>query len=98
MKREIGADLPPVFVASMGVDLEAFRRSTPYKPAEPGGAVRILACGRLHPGKRHDLVIRATVLLRTDGFDARLTIAGEDADSGTGQFRRDLDPMPEGPR
>ena len=34
VKREIGADLPPVFVASMGVDLEAFRRSTPYKPAD----------------------------------------------------------------
>jgi glycosyltransferase involved in cell wall biosynthesis len=93
VKREIGPDLPPVYVASMGVDLDAFRRSGPYKPAEPGGTVRIFACGRLHPGKRHDLVIRATDFLRTEGLDVRLTIAGEDADSGTGRFRRDLEAL-----
>ena len=29
--------------------------------------------------------------MRADGIDARLVIAGEDADSGTGQFRRDLE-------
>jgi glycosyltransferase involved in cell wall biosynthesis len=75
----------------MGVDLEAFRRQSPYRPADPGGQVRFFACGRLHPGKRHDLLIRATGLLRERGIDARLVIAGEDADSGTGQFRRDLE-------
>jgi glycosyltransferase involved in cell wall biosynthesis len=91
VKREIGPDLPPVYVASMGVDLDAFQRATPYRPAEPGGAVRVFACGRLHPGKRHDLLIRAVSLLRKEGIDARLVVAGEDADSGTGQFRRDLE-------
>jgi glycosyltransferase involved in cell wall biosynthesis len=55
--------------------------------------VRIFACGRLHPGKRHDLLIRATSLLRAGGIDARLVIAGEDADSGTGHFRRDLETL-----
>jgi len=53
--------------------------------------VRVFACGRLHPGKRHDLIIRAVGLLRKEGIDARLVVAGEDADSGTGQFRRDLE-------
>jgi len=91
VKREIGPDLPPVYVASMGVDLDAFQRATLYRPAEPGGAVRVFACGRLHPGKRHDLLIRAVSLLRKEGIDARLVVAGEDADSGTGQFRRDLE-------
>jgi glycosyltransferase involved in cell wall biosynthesis len=91
VKREIGPDLPPVYVASMGVDLDAFQRATPYRPAEPGGVVRVFACGRLHPGKRHDLLIRAVSLLRKEGIDARLVVAGEDADSGTGQFRRDLE-------
>jgi glycosyltransferase involved in cell wall biosynthesis len=91
VKREIGPDLPPVYVASMGVDLDAFQRATTYPPAEPGGAVRVFACGRLHPGKRHDLLIRAVSLLRKEGIDARLVVAGEDADSGTGQFRRDLE-------
>jgi glycosyltransferase involved in cell wall biosynthesis len=90
VRRELGADLPPVYVASMGVNLDEFKRSTPYRPAEPGGPVHIFACGRLHPGKRHDLLIRAVSLLRADGVDARMVIAGEDADSGTGQFRRDL--------
>ena len=93
VKEKIGPDLPPVYVASMGVDLEAFQRTAPYRPAEPGGPVRVFACGRLHPGKRHDVLIRAVGLLRKDGLDARLTIAGEDADSGTGQFRRNLEDL-----
>lgn len=91
VRREIGPDLPPVYVASMGVDLDAFQRASPYEPPEPGGPVRVFACGRLHPGKRHDLLIRAISLLRKEGIDARLVVAGEDADSGTGQFRRDLE-------
>jgi colanic acid/amylovoran biosynthesis glycosyltransferase len=93
VKREIGPDLPPTYVASMGVDLEAFRRKSPYRPADPGGRVQFFACGRLHPGKRHDLLIRATGYLREQGVEARLVIAGEDADSGTGQFRRDLEAL-----
>src|SRR5207248_803914 len=93
VKRELAGDLPPVYVAPMGVDLEKFQRTTPYHPAQPGGPVRIFTCGRLHPGKRHDLLIRAAGLLRSAGIDAHLTIAGEDADSGTGQFRRDLEAL-----
>src|SRR5262245_16519318 len=69
VKREIGSDLPPTYVASMGVDLEAFRRKTPYRPVELNAPVRVFACGRLHPGKRHDLLIRATRLLRDQGVD-----------------------------
>src|SRR5262249_44641086 len=90
---ELGTDLPPAYVASMGVDLDVFRRTTPYTPAKPGQPLRFFACGRLHPGKRHDLLIKATALLRSEGLDARLTLAGEDADSGTGQFRRNLESL-----
>lgn len=93
VRRELAGDLPAVYVAPMGVDLDKFLRTTPYRPAEPGGPVRLFTCGRLHPGKRHDLLIRATGLLRAEGIDARLVIAGEDADSGTGQFRRDLETL-----
>jgi glycosyltransferase involved in cell wall biosynthesis len=93
VNRDLAGDLPPVYVAPMGVDLDQFRRTTDYRPAEPGGPVRLFTCGRLHPGKRHDLLIRATGLLRAEGIDARLVIAGEDADSGTGRFRRDLEAL-----
>lgn len=93
VKHELAGDLPPVYVAPMGVDLDQFQRTTPYRPAGPGGPVRLFTCGRLHPGKRHDLLIRATGRLRAEGIDARLVIAGEDADSGTGQFRRDLEAL-----
>jgi glycosyltransferase involved in cell wall biosynthesis len=95
VRREIGPDLPPVYVAPMGVDLDAFRRTTSYRPARPGGPVRVFGCGRLHPGKRHDLIIRAVSLLRKEGIDARVVVAGEDADSGTGQYRRDLEDLAE---
>jgi glycosyltransferase involved in cell wall biosynthesis len=91
IERAIGPDLPPIYVAPMGVDLDAFRRTTPYRPAEPGGPVRVFACGRLHPGKRHDLLVGAIARLRADGIDARLVIAGEDTDSGTGEFRRQVE-------
>jgi glycosyltransferase involved in cell wall biosynthesis len=67
VKRELAGDLPPVYVAPMGVDLDQFQRTTPYRPAEPAGPVRLFTCGRLHPGKRHDLLIRATGLLRSGG-------------------------------
>jgi glycosyltransferase involved in cell wall biosynthesis len=93
VRRELSGDLPPVYVAPMGVDLDRFERTTPYQPAKPGGPVQIFTCGRLHPGKRHDLLVRATGLLRASGVDARLVIAGDDADSGTGQFRRDLEAL-----
>ncbi|HJZ90817.1 MAG TPA: exopolysaccharide biosynthesis GT4 family glycosyltransferase EpsE [Gemmataceae bacterium] len=91
VKREIGPDLPPAYVAPMGVDLEKFRRTTPYRPADSGGPLRIFTCGRLHPCKGHDVLIRAVGRLRARGLDARLVVAGEDADSGTGQYRRDLE-------
>jgi len=93
VRGEIGTDLPPTVVASMGVDLQAFRRQTLYSPLVSGQPLRLFACGRLHPGKRHDILIRATAILRSEGLDARLVIAGEDSDSGTGQFRRDLEEL-----
>src|SRR5262249_10079786 len=37
------------------------------------------------------VLIRAVGRLRARGLDARLVVAGEDADSGTGQYRRDLE-------
>jgi len=93
VRTAVGSETPPLYVASMGVDLVAFRRSIPYRPADPAGPIQVFACGRLHPGKRHDLLIRSIGLLRGEGLDVRLVIVGEDADSGTGQYRRDLETL-----
>lgn len=93
VRRVIGPELPPTVVASLGVNLAVFQRQSTYRPHVPGEPLRLFACGRLHPGKRHDLLIRATAILRGEGIDVRLVIAGEDSDSGTGQFRRDLEEL-----
>jgi colanic acid/amylovoran biosynthesis glycosyltransferase len=84
-QREIGPDLPTVVnVAPMGVDLSQIRRSTPWQPPRPGEPLRIFSCGRLNPIKGHDDLIRCIELLRTRGIDARLAIAGEDEQGGSG--------------
>ena len=90
-ERRSAPNLPPVYRGFDGRRPGSFRRKSPYKPADPGGPVRILPAAGYTPGKRHDLLIRAVGQLRSDGIDARLAIAGEDADSGTGQFRRELE-------
>lgn len=66
-----------ILVAPMGVDVEEWRRSAPYAPWR-GGPVRLLTCGRLNPVKGFDVLLRAVALLREQGIDAHLEIAGAD--------------------
>jgi colanic acid/amylovoran biosynthesis glycosyltransferase len=88
---ELDGDLPPVIdVAPMGVDLENFSRNRPYRPWGGTGEVRVFACGRLNPSKRHLDVIEAARLLVDEGLDVRLTIAGEDEQGGIG-YRRQME-------
>lgn len=83
--------LPPrVKVAPMGVDLETFSRSVPYRPWDGQEPCRIFSCGRLHPGKGHANLITAVSALRREGVAIRLDIAGEDEQGGTG-YRRELE-------
>jgi len=89
-RREIGDDLPPVIrVAPMGVDLSQIRRSAPWQPPAPGQALRIFSCGRLNAVKGHDRLIETVALLHARGIDAKLEIAGEDEQGGSG-YRREL--------
>jgi glycosyltransferase involved in cell wall biosynthesis len=76
----------------MGVDVERFRRPSPYQPWDGAGPARIFSCGRLNPCKGHDDLIRAVSLLRDRGIQAHLHIAGED-DSKTGDCRRSLEEL-----
>ncbi|WP_199260018.1 exopolysaccharide biosynthesis GT4 family glycosyltransferase EpsE [Paracoccus binzhouensis] len=92
-EREIGADRPAVInVAPMGVDLDQIRRRTPWQPPAPGEPLRLFSCGRLNAIKGHDHLIETVALLRTQGIDARLEIAGEDEQGGSG-YHRQLDAL-----
>lgn len=69
--------LDRVVIAPMGVDTRTFSRAAPYPPHHDGLVVKLVSCGRLHPQKGHQDVIRAVALLRGEGLPAELTILGE---------------------
>lgn len=84
-RAALGADMPDrVRVQPMGVDPAAFDRPAPYRPHDAGGPLRIFTCGRLNVVKGHQDLVDAVGLLRGQGIDARLDIAGEDDAGGTG--------------
>ena len=71
----------------MGVNTAVFQRTAPYLPwngADPLGPV---SCGRLNYVKGHQDLIRAVRILRDQGIDAVLEIAGEDDVGGSGYQR-----------
>lgn len=82
---QLGADLPKsLFVQPMGVDVNALKRDLPYMPHRPGGPLRVFSCGRLNIVKGHQDLMQSIKQLRDQGIDARLDIAGEDDDGGSG--------------
>lgn len=85
VRAALGGFLPPrVEVAPMGVDISVFSRSHRYRPWDRSGCCQIFSCGRLNPVKGHADLIKAVALLRKQGIDAKLTIAGEDEQGGSG--------------
>ncbi|MBF0395566.1 MAG: glycosyltransferase family 4 protein, partial [Desulfobacterales bacterium] len=68
--------------APMGVDLKTFNRSQPYASWSGTGIFNIFSCGRLNPCKGHDDAIKALAMVREQGINAHLTIAGQDDTSG----------------
>jgi colanic acid/amylovoran biosynthesis glycosyltransferase len=91
LKKSLGSALPErLEIAPMGVDLSVLNRSRPYEPWSGIGPCVIFSCGRLNPCKGHDDAVRAVALLRQQGIDARLTIAGQD-DTAGGSYRKMLD-------
>ena len=81
--------LPQIAVAPMGVDLMQFTRDVEYTPWGNDEPLRIFSCSRLNPVKGHADLVHAMKTLRNNGIDARLEIAGEDEQSGTG-YRQEL--------
>lgn len=66
---------PKIHVVRCGIDLAEFDGDG--SAGEPGGALRILNVGRLHPVKGQAVLLEALALLRDAGVDARLTIVGD---------------------
>jgi glycosyltransferase involved in cell wall biosynthesis len=88
VRRTLAGSLPAhLAVAPMGVDLSAFSRSSPYRPYEGHGELRLFCCARLNPGKGYLHLVEAVRLLRMRGLQATLEIAGEDDIGGRGHRR-----------
>lgn len=78
-------NLPPrLEVAPMGVNVSVFRRTSPYRPYEGEGNLRVFCCARLNPAKGHRFLIEAVGQLRQEGMSITLEIAGEDDLGGHG--------------
>lgn len=91
LPEQLGQDRPErIFVQPMGVDVDVLHRDQPYLPYQSGGPLRLFSCGRLNVVKGHQDLIDAVKSLRDQGIDARLNIAGEDDDGGSG-FRQVLE-------
>ncbi|KGJ04577.1 Glycosyltransferase involved in cell wall bisynthesis [Paracoccus halophilus] len=91
VERELAGSRPDIInIAPMGVDLDQIRRSAPWQPPAPNEPLRIFSCGRLNAVKGHDHLLETLRLLRDQGIEARLEIAGEDEQGGTG-YRKYLE-------
>ncbi len=72
-----------VFIISMGVDSEFFKRSTPYVYPSLNAPVRIFCCARINPSKGQSDLIELASVLRSRGIRSEIRIAGAAAG---GQF------------
>ena len=89
--ERLAGHLPPFLeVLPVGVDLDVIRRKKAYEPWRWVGECRIYSCGRLNKIKGHRDLIDSIGLLRQNGIPAKLVIAGEDEQGGTG-YRRELE-------
>ncbi len=77
-----------IAIAPMGVDLDDAKRKSPYRPWSPGQPAKIYTCGRLHPVKGHRYLFEALALLRKQGRDVALQVAG--GQEGVSGYREEL--------
>lgn len=91
MRRQMAADMPEIIhVQAMGVDTAVMRRDTPYKAPAASEPLYVFCCARLNVVKGHQDLINAVAIMRDQGVDVHLEIAGEDDDGGSG-FRKVLE-------
>ena len=91
IQHKLAGFLPEqLLFAPMGVNLDKIKRSVPYQPWKLGVPCQIFSCGRLNPVKGHRDLIEVIKILRHEGFDIHLQIAGEDELGGNG-YRKELE-------
>lgn len=89
-KSQLGGALPgSMHIAPMGVNVDHFKRSSPYQ-AMVGGVLKLFSCARLNPAKGFEVLIESIDKLKKSGLQVHLTIAGEDDLGGAG-YRKDLE-------
>lgn len=81
-----------VHVIGQTVDTSLFR---PMSPPAPGGALKLLAIGRVSPVKNLEVVVRALAVARRAGVAATLKIVGPSIDAAGRDHRRHLGGMVE---
>jgi glycosyltransferase involved in cell wall biosynthesis len=87
---KLGANLPTkLYIAPMGVDVAKLQRATDYVPREDE-ELRVFSCARLNPAKGFSVLLNSIALVNRSGLKARLTIAGEDDEGGTG-YRKEIE-------
>ena len=91
VRRSLSGHLPRrLLLQPMGVDTDHLSRDGDWSPPAPGEPIRLFSCARLNPVKGHADVLATLRLLRDEGYDITLRIAGEDDAGGTG-YRAILD-------
>jgi|TARA_R100001440_G_scaffold8915_5_gene16763 glycosyltransferase involved in cell wall biosynthesis len=85
-----GATPDDLYVCGMGVDTEKFKPAKDYAPWTGDGPLRLFTCARLNIVKGHETTVAALEILKQDGIEAQLTIAGED-DAGGAGYRKTLE-------
>lgn len=85
VREKLGAAIADkTVIAPMGVNLDTFKRVSPYRPWKGDGIAQLYSVGRLNPGKGHADLIQAVDLLKRRGINVHLTIAGQDEQGGSG--------------
>ncbi len=89
-------ELPPLYLAPMGVNVEHFKRKSEYQAPVKGELLKLVSCGRIHPVKAHDDLIRAVAMLKKQGVDAELVVCGaSDSQSYTQNHFQELKDLAE---
>ncbi|MBU2983350.1 glycosyltransferase family 4 protein [Lentibacter algarum] len=87
LREAIGDDMPKAtYLQPMGVDTDDLQRPAPYAPPHPAAPLKLFSCGRLNIVKGHQDAMDAVKILRDQGIDAKLEIAGQDDDGGGGYY------------